>query len=803
MVLIVCFGIHGTGGSAEKPFFTDITEASGIAQLVTDHYAAHPTWWLSGLHLVDLDADGDLDLFLSAHGKGDSLAALNDGSGHFTRAAGTYPSTEIHLCYDSDEDGRIDLTMTYQDGGGQWWRNRSKPGELLFDPTGITRGTNTARRQAMIDINHDGHVDWLRGTDTGIEFDFGDGHGGFAKGSSRLAVTQGRDEVLCLPCDIDGDGDIDLQAEWGHYSAPDGNCRIYRNDGAMTFTDVTADAGLPGTGTAIKGVGDVDQDGDPDLICLEHRQHFEIYLNDGTGRFVKKDGAIRGIKKGAAYASWGIAVTTDFDNDGVADILVNGKHFLKILKGTGGGYFQYVNAIWGIADVSAASIDDGLCFGDIDADGDLDIVGYTSIDGQRRFAVYRNDLPSLNWLRIRLIGSRGNRGAAGAKIRVYTPGGSALLWYEQVAVYDSQAAASCYALPVTERHFGLGKRETVDVSVEFYPSRRLIWKRGVNANETVEIHERSPDEEPSETEGGGSAPFGRMKQRQLEHITLVYTPESQGNARDIIRYAVQCNQRPAQWFQPAAPVAQKVYWMGRKDWRNKPETYGFPYANGSDAYLPASDVDLPTQLTYIADSMAIPAGGPSVDRMIRLLQLPEGAGPGELYTQLKQSHEFFFVFTAYFILPHELTHGFCNHLAYPQQPRWCYEGIAQWAAYKIQGQLRSPREADMIDQYYQLLWERGTGLKVRDFARADELGADGLDTPNYAWYHAGLLCMFRQLEEMKGGELLPALLEAIRRRHPGARSVPQDQMIQTFSEVIGQDLKPWFKERWNLGSTSR
>ena len=357
----MCFGMQGTAWPAEQPSFTDITQASGIAQLVTDHYAAHPTGWLSGLHLVDLDADGDLDLFLSAHGKGDSLAALNDGL--------------------------------------------------------------------------------------------------------------------------------------GHYSAPDGNCRIYRHDGAMNFPDVTAEAGLPGAGTAIKGVGDVDQDGDPDLICLEHKQHFEIYVNDGTGRFVKKDRAIQGIEKGAAYASWGIAVTTDFDNDGVADILVNGKHFLKILKGTGGGSFQYVNAIWGIGDVSAASIDDGLCFGDIDADGDLDIVGYTSIDGQRRFAVYRNDLPVRNRLRVRLTGSPGNQAAAGAKIRVYTPGGDRLLWYEQVAVYDSQAAASYYALPVTERHFGLGKRQTVDVSVEFYPSRRLVWKRGVNANETVEIHERSTDEE--------------------------------------------------------------------------------------------------------------------------------------------------------------------------------------------------------------------------------------------------------------------------------------------------------------------
>lgn len=489
VVLILGCGIGGTAWPGEQPAFTDVTETSGIARLVNDHYASNPTWWLSGLHLVDLDGDGDLDLFLSAHGKGDTLAALNDGFGHFARAAGTYPNSEIHLCYDSDEDGKVDLTMTYQDGGGQWWRNRSRPGELLFEPTGITRGTNTARRQAMIDINRDGKVDWLRGTDTDIQFDFGDGNGFFSESSRRLPVTRGRDEVLCLPHDIDADGDIDLLAEWGHYSAPDGNCRIYRNDGTMAFTDVTAEAGLPGTGTAIKGVGDVDQDGDPDLICLEHRQHFEIYLNDGVGRFVKKDGAISGVEKGASSASWGIAVTTDFDNDGVADVLVNGKYFLKILRGTGGGSFEYANSAWGIADVSAASIDDGLCFGDIDADGDLDIIGYTSISGQRRFAVYRNDLPARNWLRIRLIGSRGNRGATGAKIRIYTHDDGRLLWYEQVTIYDSQAAASYYALPVTERHFGLGKRKIVDVSVEFYPSHRLVWKRGVTANGAVEVLE--------------------------------------------------------------------------------------------------------------------------------------------------------------------------------------------------------------------------------------------------------------------------------------------------------------------------
>lgn len=491
VVLLVGLGSHGTAWAATRPPFTDITTASGVAGIVDDRYAASPTWWLSGLHLVDLDGDGDLDLFLSAHARGDSLAAVNDGRGGFAVAEGTYPAREIHLCYDIDEDDKVDLTITHEDGGSRWWRNLSEPAKLLFRPTEITRGTNTARRQALIDINRDGNVDWLRGTGDAIHFDFGDGKGTFATSSRQVSVTRGRAEVLCLPQDIDGDNDIDLLAEWGHYGAPDGNCRVFRNDGTMRFMDTTTEAGLPREGTAIKGVGDVDQDGDPDLICLEQRRRFQVYLNNGAGRFVEMDGAISGVEKGAAMASWGIAVTTDIDNDGIPDVLVNGKHFLKILRGTGGGRFVCRNEAWGIADVSASSVDDGLCFGDVDGDGDLDIVGYTSIGGQRRFAVYRNDLPPRNWIRVRPIGATGNRGAAGAKIRLYAHDTQRLLWYEQVAIYNSQAAPSYYGRPVTERHFGLGGRTMVDVAVEFYPSLRVVRRHGVEANRTVEIREET------------------------------------------------------------------------------------------------------------------------------------------------------------------------------------------------------------------------------------------------------------------------------------------------------------------------
>src|SRR6266571_2386344 len=220
---------NAAGTSAiESQGFVDVTKSSGVADAVTRHYQRHSKWWLSGLNLVDLDGDGQLDLFLAAHGAGRSLALLNDGHGHFKEAQGSYPPTEIHLAADINEDGKLDLQMTWQDGGGKWWLNESTLGRLSFRESNVT--ASQARANALIDLNRDGNVDWLHER-PGITFEFGDGKGNFRPGG-HLEVAPTRNEINVHPADFNGDGLIDLAVHWGRYDYERGKSRLYLNQGS-------------------------------------------------------------------------------------------------------------------------------------------------------------------------------------------------------------------------------------------------------------------------------------------------------------------------------------------------------------------------------------------------------------------------------------------------------------------------------------------------------------------------------------------------------------------------------------------
>jgi hypothetical protein len=486
--------------------FTDVTAESGVADIVKKLCENVPKWWLSGMTLVDIDGDGKLDLHLGGHGF-QAAAGVNDGKGHFTyvdpklsipRGKGKtddipFPGGEIRLVYDLNEDGKPDILASWGDGQGVIYLNDSKAGnppawnfkvKQLFDC--FSRGT------AMADMNRDGIVDYLGQENTkSLTVLLGKSDGTFGDPQKPIEAPS---ESGAIPVDINGDGCLDLLLSQRGYN-PTAR-RVLLNDGKMSFTDVTVASGLDPGGGSIHGVGDVNQDGSLDLICVEGTD-IVIYLNDGKGHF-KKGEPVEGMEAARAKphsTNWGGAVVTDFDNDGVPDIILNGRNFLYVLRGLGGGKFAYASNAWGLSSSMGSAVDENLCFGDIDGDGMLDLVTYGKGPDDKRagVAVFRNDLAKKRWVNVRPVGLKGNRAAAGSKIRVYELGGinnpRRLLWFEQVSIWGRQSFHSYYFAAQTERHFGIGERTTVDVSIEFYPSGKKVEKRGVKTDATVEIRE--------------------------------------------------------------------------------------------------------------------------------------------------------------------------------------------------------------------------------------------------------------------------------------------------------------------------
>ncbi len=184
--------------------------------------------------------------------------------------------------------------------------------------------------------------------------------------------------------DYDNDGDLDILIT-GRI-LPIYVSRIYRNNGNGTFTDINA--GLMGVGYSAVDWGDMDNDGDLDFVLtgedVNGVPRSKIYRNNGNGTFT--DLGIALIQVERSDAAWG-----DMDNDGDLDLAlsgedINGDPVSKIYRNNGNGTFTDLGA--GLTPVKNSA----MAWGDMDNDGDLDIVlaGHNA-GGTLIGQVYRNN----------------------------------------------------------------------------------------------------------------------------------------------------------------------------------------------------------------------------------------------------------------------------------------------------------------------------------------------------------------------------------------------------------------------------
>ncbi len=343
-----------------------------------------------GVGLLDIDGDGDLDLFfaqgvplvlkpgsppapsdvLLENLGGRQFADISAKAGLTTKGYG-----QGVLVGDYDGDGDPDIYVTRY-GRNTLWRNDGGRFVDATDEAGV-QGGHWSLGASFLDYDRDGDLDLF----VANYFDFNPADAPF-----------GRDPQT-------GAADYGSPAQF--HSQPD---LLYRNDGNGHFTDVTAQAGVAGDG---RGMGvlatDVDGDGLIDLFVANDAQANAVWRNKGDGTFVDVAESI-GLAfngQGKTEANMGIAFG-DSNGDGLPDLFVT--HFFdehttawRSVKTTGGLYFQDQTNEAGIATASREVTGWGIVVADFDHDGHLDLIqsnGHLRREPGQRF-IYEN--PPLVW----------------------------------------------------------------------------------------------------------------------------------------------------------------------------------------------------------------------------------------------------------------------------------------------------------------------------------------------------------------------------------------------------------------------
>jgi hypothetical protein len=296
--------------------------------------------------------------------------------------------------------------------------------------------------------------------------------------------------------DYDGDGRQDI------FVANDKMFNyLFHNLGNNRFEEVGFESGvaLPEHGNLISGMGvdfrDLNNDGWPDIVLVAlANETFPIYENNGNGQFteVTSSSGITALSNPMAGYSPNVG---DFDNDGWKDIFVSRgdvaspnlasrqavDQYNTVFRNLGSGKWQALTKEAGF-DAPPPRRHRGAAICDFNHDGKLDIV-VTALSAPAE--IWINDSPGNNhWIELALTGTKSNRDAIGAKVKI-TAGGRTQ-WNH---VSHSAGYASSSAVPL---HFGLGAAKVVDEIEVQWPSGIHQVMKGTPADRVVNIREPVP-----------------------------------------------------------------------------------------------------------------------------------------------------------------------------------------------------------------------------------------------------------------------------------------------------------------------
>ncbi len=524
--------------SSAQVQFTDVTKAAGI-QFIHNSGRAGKHWLPetmgAGCIFFDYDGDGWPDIFLvnskdwTPKGR-KSIGALyhNNRNGTFTNTtAGSGLDVEIFgmgvASADYDNDGREDLYITALEGDRLFHNEGNGKFRDVTAAVGI-KNAGFPASAVFFDYDRDGKVDlfvanyvqWTAKGDLWCSLDGSTksyctpesykglpsklyhnlGNGKFADVSAASGLADKNSKSLAAAVlDFDGDGWPDLFV--ANDTQPN---KLYRNNHNGTFTEKGLSAGIAfgedGVARGAMGVdsADYDRSGRAHLLIGNFsNQMLGLYHNEGNGLFV--DEAPRSAVGRASLLSLTFgAFFFDFDLDGWLDIFTANGHIEEeigrvqpkvqfrqpplLFRNQGNGKFTDFSKLTG-ADLQKPIVARGAAYADFDHDGDLDVLISTN---HGPAYLYRNDGGNKNnWLQVKLQGTKSNRSAIGAVVRIESASGKQWLMVHSGSSYCSQSD-----LALT---FGLGVDTIVKRLQIEWPSGGNQILENVKARQTVRIKE--------------------------------------------------------------------------------------------------------------------------------------------------------------------------------------------------------------------------------------------------------------------------------------------------------------------------
>ncbi len=439
-----------------------------------------------GAAFADVNNDGLVDLYVSNKGGANKLF-LNQGSGTFTdatKAAGSgidSPGFTMGSVFgDYDNDGCQDL---YLANGGQYEieANRLFKGNCdgtfsdVTDKAGVGLKAFTYSA-SFVDYDNDGDLDlYCANYGVGAKNILyrNNGDGTFLDVTDQAGVGDMSWSWMGVWADVDNDGDVDLYVVNGRYPAGEPN-KLFINNGGV-FSEQAKSRGVDdpnwGLGAAF---GDIDNDGDLDLFVSNYIGGNNLYVNDGKGSFAKVSDRIKGAKDG-----WGKGPAFgDIDHDGDLDLYEGDcKQANQLYLNDGKGNFVDVAAKQ--PQIQCATVrTKATALADVDNDGDLDLY---VVNWGAENKLLLNNQNDASWLKVKLIGTKSNRDAVGARVKLLADG-------KQTGLREVRSATGFCAQEPAVVHFGApaGKSYTVEV---VFPSGIKVVLNDVKTGQLLEVVE--------------------------------------------------------------------------------------------------------------------------------------------------------------------------------------------------------------------------------------------------------------------------------------------------------------------------